>query len=368
METRSFKFMLLSLLYSICLASCAEKEQEALATPSKYLYISSGLCYSGNNTTFTAATASNVIYRLNAQSGQLDLRVADYFRLPSQLADTPIGMTFGSDNEFLVLVDNTSAAIRRIDNIQLASFGNRSSLVYSATAFATNLRSLQVTSGGNFVVARTNSIELISSLGVRIGAPYIAPNTVSCGSTNSSIRRAKMLPNGMFVFVNAANTHNRIGVLPSSGGNTCLSLQAAPDANAFPTDFFFDEKNSLLVVAFASNAVTAERNSIYAYSLDTATGVISNPQKLYDRANYPATHNFHLYGISAMAHDSETNELYISSAINDTTTVVNYRIEKFRYDPTKIGSQNSEVLTRLSEQPFYSYGTDTRCISDLIIR
>lgn len=68
-----------------------------------------------------------------------------------------------------------------------------------------------------------------------------------------------------------------------------------------------------------------------------------------------------------MALDTVKNEIYISTAITTAATVVNYAVEKFTYDPTQIGVTNTAVLTRVGTTPFYNYGVDTKCISQMIV-
>ncbi len=68
-----------------------------------------------------------------------------------------------------------------------------------------------------------------------------------------------------------------------------------------------------------------------------------------------------------MVLDPTDNSLYIATAINTATTIVNYAIEKFSYDATQIGVSNSSVLTRSGSTPFYDYGGDTKCIADMMI-
>lgn len=68
-----------------------------------------------------------------------------------------------------------------------------------------------------------------------------------------------------------------------------------------------------------------------------------------------------------MVLDPVDNTLYIATAINTATTVVNYAIEKFSYDASQIGVANTSVLTRSGSTPFFDYGGETKCIADMMI-
>lgn len=60
------------------LLTACQPEVEEAAKP-RYLYVASGLCYSGTgNTTYSATTASNVIFRVNLETAQYEGRIADF--------------------------------------------------------------------------------------------------------------------------------------------------------------------------------------------------------------------------------------------------------------------------------------------------
>lgn len=368
-ERRKKKSIYLFLLLSVFHFSCAKKKsvsEEASTSNSGYLYVSTGMCYSGNNTTFNATTSSNLVFRLNGDTGQRDLIIADYGQPPSQLGDTPVDLYPGEDNNLWVLVENATAAIRRVDLVTKSNYGSRVSPLFNATAFASALRSLLVLPGGDFLIARTAAIELVTAGSVRIGAPYINPTAAPCNTSNTGLTRVLRLPGGKYLFAHGAAAQNRIGIMGVAGGTTCLAGQAAPIAGAYPTALVYDEENSYAIVGYAGNVTTNNINSIYAYSIDETLNTISNAQEIYDRFEYPATYNYHLYGISAMALDPVNQYLYVASAISDAATTVNYKIEKFSYHPELIGVENESVLQRVTSVPFYNYGSDTKCVSDLI--
>mgnify|MGYP003596711712 CR=1 FL=1 len=87
-------FLIVTLLFLVTSCNNSKKKDDPAAatepstvtdvTKPKYLYVASGACYSGTgNTTFTTATASNLVYRLNTSSGVKDLSIADYYSLPA---------------------------------------------------------------------------------------------------------------------------------------------------------------------------------------------------------------------------------------------------------------------------------------------
>lgn len=334
----------------------------------RYLYVASGACYSGNNTTFSNLTSSNMIYRIDLSSGQRDLVIGDYWASPSSAGDSPVGIAQMDTNHIYALIENTSTgAVRRVEKIEKASRGVRSIVSNNVTALNAQLRSLLVNSAGDFLISKSTAVEYITSTNGRIGAPFISASAAPCNSSTTLISKLVSLPNGKIVFLHAAAGQNRFGIFNSTGGTTCASAQAAPNANSYPTAAFYDSEHTRLIVAYSGNALTTDINSIYAYSIDESTAAITDPQKIYDASLYPSSYNYLLYGVSEMAYDSQTKSIYIATAITASSPVVNYAIEKFSYNANQIGIDNNKVLVRSSSSPFYSYGNDTRCISQMMI-
>lgn len=346
--------------------SSSSSSSSATTDSGPFLYVSSGACYSGNNTTFTTATSSNMVYRISLSSGRREI-IADYFAAPSIAGDSPTGIANIDSDYMYIAVDSATAGNRRIEKVSKQERGTRQSF-YNASAFTGALKWLSLNSALGLLVTRTTGIEYIDSAGVRIGAPYANPSAVPCASSNTIITKALSLSNGKIVFIHSTANQNRIGILPAAGGTTCQTVQSAPVlASSFPTAMFYDSANSKLIVAYAGNAVTTDFNSIYAYSVNEATPSISSPQKIYDAGSYPGTFGHLLYGISDMYYDAARGHVYIASATTTATTVVNYVIEKFAYDPTKIGTDNNNVLTRVGSTPFYNYGNDTKCVNQMFV-
>jgi hypothetical protein len=350
----------------ISVASCSSVKQNSSSNSARYLYVATGVCYSGNNTTFSNTTASNQIYRLDLSTGQRESVIADYFASPANAGDSPVAIK-SIDSEYLyVLVENaTTVTLRRIEKVEKKAAGARTTFSNNTTALSAALRSLVLLSNGDVLASKNTAIEYLTAANARVGAPFISASAAPCATSTTLIPKTLTLTNGKIVFLHAATGQNRIGIFNTSGGTTCAVNQAAPNANAFPTTALYDSANSKLMVAYSGNATTTDLNSIYVYSVNESTGALTSPQKIYDASLYPATYSFLLYGVSAMALDATTSEIYVATAINNATTVVNYSIEKFTYDPAQLGVDNTKVLTRSGSTPFYPYDNDTRCISSL---
>jgi hypothetical protein len=350
--------------------SCAKEPEEVLvAANTRFLYVASGVCYSGGNTTFTNATSSNLIYRLGLNSGAIDATIADYFSSPSNPGDSPAGMVDGDGNYLYVLIENTTtASLRRIEKVEKKSNGSRSIFSNNAAALNAQVRNLFKLPNGDFAVSKSTAIEYFTASNVRLGTPYISATSGACATSTTLISKVLTLPNGKFIFLHAGAGQNRIGIFAATGGTTCLAAQAAPTANAFPTAAIYDAVNAKLIVAYAGNAAGAtDVNSIYVYSIDEATNAITSPEKIYDASLYPGSYSYLLYGISEMAYDPTTGSIFIATTTSTASTVANYAIEKFRYNPSQIGVDNTQVLVRSGSAPFLQYGNDTKCISKMFI-
>lgn len=336
---------------------------------SRYLYVAAGVCYSGGgNTTFTNLTSSNLIYRLNLADGSVNMTLADYFSSPSNVGDSPASIVDADSDYIYALIENTTTtSLRRIEKIEKKPYGDRSIFSNNTTALSAQVRNLFKLANGDFAVVKSNGIEYLTSSNARLGAPYISPSAAPCNTSTTLISKVLTLSNGKFVFLHAAASQNRFGIFATTGGTTCLVGQAAPTANAYPTAAFYDAVNAKLFVAYAGNAVTTDLNSIYMYSVDESTNAISGATKIYDASLYPGTYPHLLYGISEMTYDAETKTVYIATATTTATTVANYAIEKFTYDPTQIGVDATKILVRSGTTPFFEYGSDTKCISKMFI-
>lgn len=376
---RSSLLLLMSLIaltsYSV---SCAKKPSAddlagIIDGGGRYLYVASGACYSGGNTTFSNTTSSNLVYRINLSTGNRDAIVADYLASPSNTGDSPVGLAnIDTDNLYVLVENTTTTSLRRIEKVQKRNLGSRSVFSNNTTALAAQVRNLLKLNNGDLLATRTSAVEYINTSNVRIGAPYINPSAAPCASSNTLITKSISIgAYGRFLFLHAGAAQSRFGIMAPNGGTACMTsgVQAAPAATAFPVAAVFDAANSKIIVAYAGNAATADLNSIYVYpySETVSTVSIGTGVKIYDASSYPATYPYLLYGISEMTYDADNSTLYVATAINTATTVANYAIEKLTYNPSQIGVDNTKVLTRVGSTPFYPYGNDTKCISQMMI-
>jgi hypothetical protein len=359
-------------------SSCAKApEDEPTMTSSRYLYVASGACYSGGgNTAFSNTTSSNLVYRINLSTGAKEKTIADYNSSPSQAGDSPVGISSIDSENLYVLVENTSTVgARRIEKVAKTTDGNRTLFSNNTTALSAQLRGMKLLSNGDFLVSKSTAIEKITAANVRVTNgtnPFVNAPATPCATSTTLMSKVLTMSNQFILFLHAATSQNRFGFVKPVGyisTGDCTPAQAAPSAAAFPVAAVYDAINSKLLIAYAGNATTTDINSIYAYNItETASSVtVGAANKIYDANAYPATYPYLLYGISAMVLDSVENKLYVATAVNTSTTIANYAIEKFSYDPTKIGVANTTVLTRSSSVPFYDYGGDTKCIADMII-
>lgn len=374
-QSNRLDVVILTLTTALFFQSCSKPPNDEASAESRYLYIASGACYSGGgNTTFSNTTASNLVYRINLTTGNKEL-IADYNETPAQAGDSPVGIASIDSDNMYILVENNTAGARRIEKVKKETNGSRAYFSNNTTALSVALRGLHLLTNGDLLINKNTAIEKISSANIRItkGAnAYVNAPAAPCATSTTLMSKVTTLSNQFILFLHAATGQNRFGFVEPSGyaaAGDCTPAQAAPTASAFPVATAYDHVNSKLLVAYAGNTTNTDINSIYAYNItETSNSVtVGAANKIYDVNQYPATYPYLLYGISEMVLDPVDNSLYIATAVNTATTVVNYVIEKFSYDPTQIGVTNSSVLTRSSTTPFYDYGSDTKCIADLAI-
>lgn len=366
----TMKYFLIASL--VIMTSCQQPAEESSTAAKKYLFVSSGLCYSGVGvTTFSATTASNLIYKVDTDTGQREDIIADFFASPASAGDSPISIIDWSSENLLVMIRNGTGG--RLETLPKKggtrnSFGTTPAI---GSILTTAPQNMAKTSDGGVLLIRTGYMEKINASGIRQNTPFVSNNLgATCGTANTLYTNIAITGTGRIITANAAaSPNNRVISVPASGATgSCSAGLAAPATTTYATAFAFDAANGKLLVAYSGNSsTTANINSIHAYDFDEATGAITNDQTIYDASLYPTTYGFLLFGISAMTLDPETNTLYVATAISNATTVLNYAIEKLKYDATKIGSSNTEVLTKSGTLPFYNYGVDTKCISALVV-
>ncbi|MGZ5279867.1 MAG: hypothetical protein ACXWC9_07995 [Pseudobdellovibrionaceae bacterium] len=354
------------------------QEPEVPEVPPNYLYVSSGLCLAGAGvTTFSATTASNLVYRINLENGERDSIIADFNAAPASGGDTPVGLVNWDDNNLAVLIGNGATGRIELTPKNGNARSNFGLTPGPATIFSAIPRFFGKTNEGGFFTIRSAAIDKISSTGIRQAGPAASVTYVTnalgatCGNTNTTYSFAlhtSATSNRIIAGHSFAGT-NRLISLPAVGANSatqCVAAQAAPGAGtAWPLAAVYDSANAKLIVAWGNSATTANTNMIVAYDYNETTGAFGTANTIYDIST--GTFPYTLFNVSAMTLDAATNSLYVSTAVSTATTVLNYAIEKFTYDPTKIGVANTAVLTRVGTVPFYNYGVDTKCISGMTI-
>jgi hypothetical protein len=367
-----FSFYILFFIILGAGLGCNKKGEDAVATTAetsastasaRYLYVASGTCYSGTgNTTFTATSASNIIYRVSLTNGSTLETVADYNLSSETVGSTPVSILDYDANYFYALVENgTSTGARRIEKIAKTGSFNKTTYYQNSTALSGILKSFFLGSDGTFLISKSTAIEKINTTPNRmtIGAatPWVSAPAGTCGTSATLISSIFATASGKIIFAHANATQNRFASIKSTGysvAGDCIAGQAAPNASSFPTATVYLPDVGQVLVAYAGNAVTADLNSVYSYNLSDSTGVISGATKSYEDVNI-------LYGISAMAVDTSTGYIYIATANGTSTTVGGYNIEKFSYDST------SKALTRIGTVPFSPHTYKSKCISSMFV-
>lgn len=343
-------------------AGCAKPRSSSDdgGSPGRYLYVASGLCQAGANTTFSTTTSSNIVFRINADTGNRDMTIADYNGISGE---SPVGVVDFDADHILVAVEKTGA--RRIEKVERRLNGARSNFSTDTAAFSAALLDMKKSKDGGVFVSRTNGVALISAAGTTQVASFVTGNAGgTCGATNAKYASLSVTDLGHLVALNSENGDNQIGIL--KGGPTCLAGTSPTPGNAYLTASAFVRGHGQLIVAAAGNTAAATMNTLSVYDVtETPTSAtLGSPTVLYDTSGFPATYPYQLYAISAIAYDPVTGHLYVASANQiaaNIATAGNYIIEKFAYDPA------TKTLTRIGTVPFYTSGVDTKCISSLFV-
>lgn len=352
------------------LTSCA-KDPLVDASNAKALYVASGMCYSGNGiTTFTATTSSNLIYKVDLSTGLPGDTVADYNVSSAIPGSTPVSIHAKDSNSLWVVVENATAGARRIESV--TNIEELPTYFYSnATAFSGVLRkSAYDASNGAFIINKSTAHERINMSPARdvVGTlPWVNNPVGNCASTNTMATVTLTLPNGNILYGHASATpaNRKIVIVSSTGYRApadCLSTTAVTVPSNI-TDILYLEEEGQLLVAMGDSTVNNNMNSIYVYDIDPTTSAISNGTSLLENnASADEKYASYLYGISSMAYDSASKTLYVAMANAIATTVQNYKIEKFTYDPT------AKQLTRVGMTPWSQSWAGSKCISSMIVK
>lgn len=352
---------------------CAKKSllDELPSASAKTLYVSSGLCYSGNGiTTFTATTASNLIYTVNMNTGAPGEIIADYNQAAATAGSSPVSLHSKDNKSIYAVVENTTAGARRIESI---TRGNSTPAYYysNATAFSGILRkSAFDTTSGTFLVNKSTALERINSTPTRdlAGAnPWVSNPAGNCATTNTLITDVEVLPNGKILYGHASATaaNRKLVLVASTGYRTaadCLNT-AAVTVPSYITDIEYLPGSGQVLVLMADVTTNNNMNSVYVYDIDPVANTITNGQSLLENNSAAGSKNApYLYGASAMEFDASSNTLYIAMANAIGATVANYNIEKFTYDPV------AKTLTRVGSSPWSQGWVGSKCISSMLVK
>lgn len=369
-------------LLTACEAPLEETEDVTSVgtTENPYLYIATGACNTGFGlTTYAAATASNVIFRINSSTGQYEGRVADFSTVADAPA-TPVSIVDYDDQNLMALVDHTS--LRRIELIKKELAGDRS-VFYNNTSASAPIgmltaagKSLLKVSDG-YLVSKTTAIEKMNLAKARqVGTGTVSWVTNPGGLCTPAITNI----NSMTTYPTTANTSkyniiythstgtsnatgNRISVINGdtgwNGTTGCVSNQSTVAAAATPVASVYMGDVKRLVVAYAGTNV-ALQNSLYTYAIDEAgtSNVISDAFKGFEDSNV-------LFGISAMTYDQTNKFLYVASAAslatNFATSNIVYKVEKFSFNAT------TKLFTRVGTLPLFAGNIESHCISSMFL-
>ncbi len=366
------------------ISSCAPKieEDSASSDSGRYLYFSSGACYSGNGiTTFTNTTSSNIVAKVSLSNPSTNTIIADYSSASTVVGDSPAALAFAPDGNLLVGVENTTTVgARKIDIVnkdQTNPAASRSAFNQNITALTAQIRSMAMLPDGFLLVSRSTAIEKINSSSRLLSSTYAwvtptnPPATTACGPSVTLISSVLALPSGQIVFGHAATGASRVAVVSGGGflvAGDCKSAVTPTVATSFPTALAYDAENQRLFVAYMGSTTADNVNQIISYSVNETTGVLSSPQEIYDSNGFGTTYNYLLFGVSAMTYDSVDKKLYVATSNTTATNIVtsgNYQIMKLNYDASLIGSSNASVLTL--DSIVVPSSRDTKCISSMIL-
>lgn len=400
----------LSLLFLF--SSCVKKDDES-SLSQKVLYIASGQCNSGQGiTTYSTVTSSRVISKVDLSTGA--------FSAFMDLSSSYVGGDFAPQTAAAALVDSgdyvyallenpTITSERKILRIPKSSPYNATSYSNDPLAFtstATNItRDLVVDTDGTMLFSKSVAIEKIGTnvLRVPMGAnPWVNAPGSTCATSNRLITTLKLMPTytgataGKIIYAHqgASAALNRLGIISSNGyattadclGGVQISSTAHTNATGVtgpltfgtggvsPTAMVYipnsGSSGGKLVVSYSASVATDVNNNtnlVFAIVMWTvsetglSTASLSSPVVLYnDWTN--------IYGVSAMAYDSETGYLYVATPsqpgiANVTTAGYGYKIEKFVLDLTT----PSLTLIRPNNKPFLDRNSSTKCISGMAI-
>lgn len=381
MSTVKYFVLLGSLTALVTACQPPPVEDKVSSQSTRYLYVASGLCYSGTgNTTYTGATASNVIFKVNLNTGTYEGRVADFTKATEATGTTPVSITNYSSTHMMVLLEHSGQ--RRIELIEKKLDGARQTF-YNNTSTTAPIGALQsaakfiMTVVDGFLISRTTAIEkLDAGKGRQIGTgtnAWVQSPGGACSTSAVNITSLLTYPTTTnasgynIVYTHSQNassaTNNRIGVINGAtgwnGSSGCLDDQSTVGATAYPTASAYMSAFKRFVVSYAGTNA-ALQNSLHTYAIDdmATSNIISDPVNGYENPSA-------VYGASAMTYDEVQGYLYVATGgavtTNFTTGNVPYNIEKFSFNPA------DKTFTRVGSTTFYQGNMETRCISAMFV-
>jgi len=404
---------------------CQTKKSSSSSTAPSYLYVSSGVCGSGQGiTTFTAATASRVIYRTNVNETdplRFDGVVVDYNSSTETAANNPGGIVSADDNYFYALVENaTSMGARRIDKVPKGLNQTLTKSIYFTDSSANGLgnatagnilRGIALAADGTIWLGETINLEGVTTGLQRLSAGAAgyalgsAMNVAQCGTTAvavANINAIAQLPpmgsqtKGKVILANMLNTAAKIVVVnpstfasgtadcqggitfvtavtavlgPSTteggnvGGNTTITAQTTPTALAYVSTGTGTGKLLIGISTSAANTSTNTTNGIVMYDV-ADSGSYANGSVTFSNPTVLYNNSNVLFGISAMTYDTATNSLYVATSNSQAATVIGYNIEKFTVDLT------AKTMTRVTQAggaPWQYSNAYNKCVNQMMV-
>lgn len=412
---RSPTKVLSALSFGVLLITSCQKKANDSTTTTKTLYVATGSCDAGFGAaakiTYTVANASRTIERFNSSSGANIGVFMDFTQSNFLAGMNPQKLIDSGDYIYLQMENATTTSERAIWKIPKSNPLGYTKYYANATTFSTALRGMALDSDGSFIVGVTTKIEKVLSSQVRQPAgsnPWVNAPGGTCATSTTGMSAVELLKplspstSGKILYSHqstaAGAATQRLGSISASGyfvagdctggvqissvAHTLSSTATGTGTVAFNTNG--TSPTSMVYIPITGGSVTGKlivsysndqlsNNNAGAYNVNhaivqwdvtegTSSVTLNNPVILYDNVSV-------IYGVSAMAYDSDSGSLYVAtggepSVANMSTNGVGYNIEKFTLD------YNTPTLTRVtsgSNQPFIKGGSNTRCISSMVL-
>jgi hypothetical protein len=384
------------------LMGCSKAAEETSVVADRYLYISTGLCNSGQGFTAPAVTTvGKTLSRLNLSTDNYQM-VKDYADLSEEVVDTFVnGMVDGGDGYIYAAVENaTATGNRRIDKIKKENYGARTTWYENSSVLTTVMRGIARAADGGILLGRTSIVDRFDSTPTRkMATAALAWGETfagACLTNNTAITDLIALPvlsgatYGKFIYSHQAVGQQDIGIIGMNGNTAavdCLANQAGASAltnsatanlgwgatltaNASPTSMVYiptptGATTGKLLVSYATNAVNTIvaaglNNGLVMYDVNetsTTAATISNGQVLYHDVQY-------FFGVSSMAYDSTTGILYAALSNSLSITPTGYNIEKFQID---LNTPGATRLTNSDNSSYQAANSFNNCVTSMFV-